>query len=351
MIPFVDLFAGCGGMTRGFVSTGAFQAVAAVEWDKYAAASYAANFGEHIYAGDIKDWLHRSIPAATVVIGGPPCQGFSALGLQNSRDPRNAMWRRYIETLERVQPAFFVLENVPQFLASGQFRSMMAMARPKGRLGRYQLEHYELNAADYGVPQVRKRAVVIGRLRGMRPVGPPDPAAARISVEEAWRDADVSPSVRDVDLPVSSVELAGNLVPGIFKMADIHLTRRTTELSNARFESIPEGGNRFDIPDDLLPTCWKKHRTGAGDVMGRLRRDRPSVTIRTEFQKPEKGRYLHPTEHRPITPYEAALLQGFPQETLWCGSKTSIARQIGNAVPPPLARAIALRIMDRIVTM
>jgi DNA (cytosine-5)-methyltransferase 1 len=125
-------------------------------------------------------------------------------------------------------------------------------------------------------------------------------------------------------------------------MNELHLSRNGIRpLSLARYRSIPEGGNRFDIPFDLLSPCWKKHKTGSADVMGRLHRDKPSVTIRTEFFKPEKGRYLHPWLHRPITHLEAARLQGFPETFRWCGSRTQIARQIGNAVPVGLARAIA----------
>jgi DNA (cytosine-5)-methyltransferase 1 len=108
----------------------------------------------------------------------------------------------------------------------------------------------------------------------------------------------------------------------------------------ARIKSIKKGGNRFNIPHDLLPDCWKKHTTGSADVMGRLSWEKPAVTIRTEFFKPEKGRYLHPVEHRALTHYEAALIQGFPDDHKWIGSKVSIARQIGNAVPIPLGRAI-----------
>ncbi|XUL88398.1 DNA cytosine methyltransferase [Streptomyces galilaeus] len=91
----------------------------------------------------------------------------------------------------------------------------------------------------------------------------------------------------------------------------------------------------------LSTESWDNHNTGTGDVMGRLRLGEPSVTIRTEFFKPEKGRYLHPTAARPITHYEAARIQGFPLDFRWCGSKTDIARQIGNAVPIPLGTAIA----------
>ena len=91
----------------------------------------------------------------------------------------------------------------------------------------------------------------------------------------------------------------------------------------------------------LLPACWRKHRIGTADVMGRLRWDRPSVTIRTEFFKPEKGRYLHPTEPRALSHREAATLQGFPDSFRWCGTKLDIARQIGNAVPISLGRELA----------
>ena len=105
--------------------------------------------------------------------------------------------------------------------------------------------------------------------------------------------------------------------------------------------------NRFDLPDDLKAPCWRTHTKGSGDVMGRLWWDRPSVTIRTEFWKPEKGRYLHPEQDRAITHYEAALLQGFSPLRKWVGTKTSIGRQIGNAVPVPLARAIARHLADQ----
>jgi DNA (cytosine-5)-methyltransferase 1 len=239
------------------------------------------------------------------------------------------------------------MENVPQFLKSGQFRSLRDATSPRGALSGWVIEVAELNAADFGVPQSRRRAVVIGRRRGTRPVGFPEPFGTSRSVREAWADVDIR--VTNADLPRDSfVDYLGVTVPGTFKMREIHVTRRPTAVSQARFAAIPPGGNRFDLPDELKAPCWRRHTTGSGDVMGRLYWDRPSVTIRTEFQKPEKGRYLHPQENRPITPYEAALLQGFPDHFLWCGTKTSIAKQIGNAVPPPLAAAVARRIADRL---
>ena len=124
----------------------------------------------------------------------------------------------------------------------------------------------------------------------------------------------------------------------------LHFGRRPRPESLARYAAIPEGGNRFDLArnrPDLLPRCWAEKPTGTTDVMGRLWWERPSVTIRTEFFKPEKGRYLHPQADRPITHREAARLQCFPDDFVFEGSKTEIARQIGNAVPVELASAIA----------
>lgn len=338
----IDLFSGCGGLTEGFASTKLYESVAAVEFDLQSAATYVQNFGNHVYVGDMTDWAQGSMPAAEIVVGGPPCQGFSTLGRKDPSDPRNAMWRHYVSTLQRVRPAFFVLENVPPFLKSAEFAAFEAETRYRGSLDRYALESFVLNSANYGVPQSRRRAVVIGRPRELDALGPP-PETTPVKLSDAFPSW-LSSSVSETDLPESWVEFKGRSIPGAFKTRDLHITRRPGLLSKARFEAIPPGGSRADLPDELLAPCWRKHKSGSGDVMGRLVWDRPSVTIRTEFFKPEKGRYLHPDEHRPITHAEAAIIQGFPESFLWCGSKSSIARQIGNAVPPPLARAIASHI-------
>jgi DNA (cytosine-5)-methyltransferase 1 len=136
---------------------------------------------------------------------------------------------------------------------------------------------------------------------------------------------------------------------------DLHLGREPRPLSLLRYDCIPPGGGRFDLPDELLPNCWRNKATGTTDVMGRMRWDRPSLTIRTEFFKPEKGQYLHPQwdpdnpslrVNRPITHLEAARLQTFPNDFVWCGTKLQIARQIGNAVPVTLATAIARSVLQ-----
>lgn len=339
----IDLFAGCGGLTAGFELAGGFITVAAVEIDRAAAATFAMNHGEGVvHLADIAQWLAGDIPRADVVVGGPPCQGFSALGKQDPNDPRNALWQHYVETVRRVRPAVFVLENVPQFLKSGQFGLLLEETSPRGRLAGYELEPYMVNSNDYGIGQARRRALVLGRRRDIAPLGlPPVSNPGRTVRDELGA---VAPRVRDVDLPDSFSEVLGMTIPGSFKTRQLHVTRNPNSRSVARYRSIPPGGNRFDLPDHLSTPGWRRHRSGSGDVMGRLVWTKPSVTIRTEFFKPEKGRYLHPEQDRPITHYEAALLQGFPDDYLWCGNKAEIARQIGNAVPVPLGRAVASHI-------
>ncbi|MRK01373.1 DNA (cytosine-5-)-methyltransferase [Aeromicrobium sp. S22] len=343
-MKMVDLFAGCGGLTAGFVATGRVDPVAAVEMDADAAATYAQNFGQHVHVGDIADWVGGPLPSADIVVGGPPCQGFSSLGKQDPADPRSVMWLHYVEALTKIQPRYFVLENVPQFLKSPQFLDFASEFESDGRLAAYKIEVFRVNAAEYGAPQNRRRAVVIGSLRGEPGVPLKPTGAVGGSVSSAWRG--MSTTVVETDLPISSTFLNGRSVPGPFKLQDIHITRRPTELSKARYAAIPVGGDRRDLPDELKAPCWIKHTSGSADVMGRLHADRPSVTIRTEFFKPEKGRYLHPTADRPITHAEAALIQGFAEDFSWCGTKVSIAKQIGNAVPPPLANAIAAALLQ-----
>lgn len=339
-IQVIDLFAGCGGLTAGMHKLGTFESRQAVELDPHAAASYERNFpSAKVFQGRIEDWVGTSALRADVVVGGPPCQGFSALGKRDPDDPRNKLWRHYVEVLETVRPAFFVIENVPQFLLSAEFEDLKRATRRGQSLDAYELQAEVLLATDFGAAQKRRRAVVIGRRSGMRELDLQrqrrEPRVLR-DVIPAWMDEPLDPD-GDIDL-VSTVEGAGQFGP--YALRDLHFTRKLTKLSRDRFPHIPPGGNRTNLPFDLQAPCWQRHTSGAGDVMGRLSWHKPSVTIRTEFFKPEKGRYLHPEQHRPITHAEAALIQGFPDDFKWIGTKSSIARQIGNAVPIPLGAAI-----------
>lgn len=351
----IDLFAGCGGMTLGFAAAG-FRPVLAVEHDRFAAATYAANFGaEHTRPVDIAEVGPADIPRVDVVIGGPPCQGFSNLGARDAADPRNKLWREYLRVVRHAAPRAFVIENVDRFLTSAEFALLQAETGPGGALDGYALSSGFLLAADFGVPQRRKRAFVIGSRVG--PIPLPAPTHARPGGGElpGWHGtravlAGLPETPTTTRLPDSTAEFFGAPVPGVFKSADLHLGRTPTPLSLARYACVPPGGGRFDLPDHLLSRCWREKPTGTTDVMGRMRWDQPSLTIRTEFYKPEKGQYLHPQWEpgprghrvdRPITHLEAARLQSFPTDFAWCGTKIEIARQIGNAVPPLLAEALA----------
>lgn len=343
-ITMLDLFAGAGGLTAGFhAASDRFRVERAVELDTAAAATYAATFGEDlVYRGGIEDWLRdEDVPAVDLIVGGPPCQGFSMLGKRDATDKRNYLWQEYAATILRAQPKYFVVENVAAFARSQQFRDFTDATQSDGILRDYTFEWEILNAADYGAFQARKRAILIGRHRDLEPVGMPKPthAGRHRTVRQAFMN--IVPTVTETRLDGRVKTFFGIELPGVFRPFELHVGRDYAEISKLRFREIPEGGNRFDLPDRLKAPCWLGHTNGSGDVMGRLHWDKPSVTVRTEFFKPEKGRYLHPTEHRAITHYEAAVLQGFPDTHRFAGSKTAIARQIGNAVPVPLGRAIA----------
>ncbi|MBD7949743.1 DNA cytosine methyltransferase [Oerskovia rustica] len=495
-ITVLDLFAGCGGLTEGFhqfrpegigeTDPPVFRSVGAVEWDPAAAASYAMNFGAsslreqwdfeptEIFQEDIIGWTPKWGPGEIdVVVGGPPCQGFSGLNRNKVGAERNTLWQEFIRIVVAVQPKVFIIENVDRFVRSPEFSDLLK------RMGSGDLQNYEprdapgtkaddppqrrasrylLNAADYGALQARRRAIFIGvrtdvSLRTAR-MQYPEPKFSKELLEnqdllvgldlpegkEAWRTVDeLFERTRSWDLGRTELLPRSRWIAevdeefqGPFTTQELHFTRKPEAISVARYNAIPRNGNRkslrgrfwcrFDDGDEVLmqkdaayrdddgrlvpwgsytevvgggflgtrtftvngfsephllrgrsgrskaeafrveieddgrtrggilaylsTESWDKHDAGAGDVMGRLRANSPSVTIRTEFFKPEKGRYLHPSEGRPITHYEAAHLQGFPDDFLWCGSKTQIARQIGNAVPIPLGRAIASAIYD-----
>lgn len=358
VVRTLDLFAGAGGLTTGMslAEKLTIDPVSAVEADKSAAATYTLNHGGKaedgrvvggtVYAGTIEDWLAEERQLEVdLVVGGPPCQGFSTLGKQDADDKRNFLWRKYAEAVHNSTPLYFVLENVPAFLTSHQW-DVFQTELDAGMLADYKIEVDILNAADYGAAQARKRVIVIGHRKDLPAPGMPAKTHANAHRKlESVFDA-IPDEVDRVGVPEGTVSYGDRDRPGAFTTRQLHFGRFYTQLSLDRFAAIPENGNRFNLPDHLLSPCWRKHRTGTGDVMGRLHLDKPSVTIRTEFFKPEKGRYLHPTEDRVITHYEAALIQGFPETYQWVGTREEIARQIGNAVPIPLGQAIGRQLRD-----
>jgi DNA (cytosine-5)-methyltransferase 1 len=341
----IDLFAGAGGMTLGFTSKefeGGFESVWALDFDKAATETYAANFGDHASYGDIEEWVAsgKPIPQADVVIGGPPCQGFSLLNKRRSGDSRRALWQPYMDIVERSGAQVFVIENVAELFRSPEYELIRRRADEMG----FEVVADVLLAADYGSPQTRKRTVIIGWRRAIGPAAtpafPPLPSHAapqRNTNLPPWRT--VKDAIADLPPPVGT-----EIRTDVEDKLKLHFGRTPTEKSISRYKAVPPGGNRFDLQrnaPEITPDCWIRKTSGGTDLFGRLWWERPSVTIRTEFFKPEKGRYLHPDQHRPITHREAARLMGFPDDFEFVGTKTQIARQIGNAVPPHLAGAVA----------
>lgn len=327
----LDLFAGAGGFTLGFVQAG-FTPVFAVEFDNWAGQTYKKNYGDHVAIKDIKEVT--DFPKADVIIGGPPCQGFSNLGAHIPDDPRNQLWRHFLRAIENIKPLIFVVENVPPLLKSSEGQQIIQMAKDLG----YRVEGRILNSADYGSPQVRKRTIIIGSKIGQVTFPEQthiDPKKRDLNSYHLCDWATVRHAIGDLPLEPTGFSL--------------HIGRNPTPTSLERYKCIPAGGNRWDLPLRLMPECWKRKTKGGTDLFGRLKWDSPSVTIRTEFFKPEKGRYLHPQAHRPITHREAARIQGFPDDFEFIGSKIEIAKQIGNAVPIKLAYAVAKAVKNMLL--
>lgn len=342
----IDLFCGAGGMSEGFRQVG-FRPIWANDFNEHAARTYRANFGDHCASGDIVEFLQNHadlIPQADVVIGGPPCQGFSLLNREKAGDPRRELWRPFLDIVSLSNASAFVMENVPQLLDSEEFEEILKVAHAMG----FKVIAEKLMAADYGVPQRRMRAFVVGSRTAdpseffppMRTHFSPASGWSNLSLfeidSEPWRT--VRDAIEDLEPPI------GTEIRAVPPPYNLHFGRMPTATSLARYRSIPEQGmNREDLlrnAPELTPRCWLDKKGGT-DLFGRLWWDRPAFTIRTEFFKPEKGRYLHPEQHRPITHREAARLQSFPDDFVFEGSKIEIAKQIGNAVPPVLARVVA----------
>jgi DNA (cytosine-5)-methyltransferase 1 len=340
-IRTLDLFAGAGGLTLGFKQADlGFEPVYAVEIDPAAARTFKRNFQCPVYDGPIEDI--DQFESADVIIGGPPCQGFSPLGRDRDDDSRahlNELWQHYLRAVRQVRPLAFVIENVLEFQKSTQFARLCQLLDTDPDFADYKYNFGVLNAADYGVPQRRRRGILVAA-RGVAEVPWPPPAT-----HSGEPDAPVPwTTVREAIQGLPLYPKSDGITVDDEGRQDLHFRRNPRPSSLERYKAIPEGGNRFHLArkrPDLLPDCWANKPTGTTDVMGRLWWDKPSFTIRTEFYKPEKGRYLHPSAHRPITHREAARLQSFPDDFEFEGTKIQVARQIGNAVPPDLGTEIA----------
>ncbi len=342
----IDLFSGAGGLTLGFTDPrfcGGFECIFSVDNDAAAVKTHNANYGEHSICTNIEDWLETNpyIPEADLVIGGPPCQGFSLLNKKRQGDQRRSLWEPFMDVVDQSKAKIFVIENVDGLLKSPEFNKIQKRAKKTG----FSIQAGILNSANYGAPQTRRRTIIVGcktnSISCPITFPPQETHSAPSTNNELPNWLTVKDAIGDLPDPV------GTEIRQCPPPLDLHFGRNPTPTSLERYKMVPPGGNRFDLyrnAPHITPQCWVRKKSGGTDLFGRLWWDRPSVTIRTEFFKPEKGRYLHPEKHRPITHREAARLMGFPDDFVFYGSKTEIARQIGNAVPPALAGAIAREI-------
>lgn len=343
----IDLFAGVGGLSLGFEKAG-FDVVLANEYDESIAEAYKLNHqATHMIVGDItklplEETFSPYRGRIDVVIGGPPCQGFSQKGQRKTiHDERNFLFKYYVMVVDLVRPRYFVMENVPNLLTAegGYFKKeIVELFNSMG----YSLNAGVLNAADYGVPQNRKRAVIIGKRDGSAPQLP-KPSDKRTTIWDAIEDLAFLESGEGVEsqeyrLPPQS-SYARKLRGGSMVLHN-HVATRHSDIALERLRMIPPNSGKEMLPKEHLT---KSIYSGTWTRMGK---DEVSVTITTRFDTPSSGKFTHPYLDRAITVREAARIQSFPDDFVFTGNKGSQMRQVGNAVPPLLAQAIATVIMN-----
>jgi len=336
----IDLFAGAGGLTAGLKLAG-FHVCAAVEVDPRAAETFRANHPcVHLEERDIRAVrcapLMRELELRRgeldLLAGCPPCQGFSRLPTRNRNaregDGRNNLVFEFVRFVRAFHPKTIMFENVPGLMRNERFQQVKEQLSALG----YSLEAKVLDASDFGVPQRRRRLIVLGS-RGHRRLSLAEPSNQHRTVREAFAVLTAKPGISGDalhDLPV-------------------HHSNQVQTLIRA----IPvDGGGRLDLPEEMKLECHK-HTNGFHDVYGRMRWDAPSPTITSGCVNPSKGRFLHPVEHRAITLREAAILQGFPVDYVFLPrhGKEAIAAMIGNALPPPFIAAHAKSVREALARL
>jgi len=357
-LKVIDLFSGCGGFSVGFEKAG-FEITKAVEFDKEIASSYSHNHpGTIMFANDIgkiDDEHHFSKEESEIIIGGPPCQGFSMAGARirekNSfiNDPRNYLFRHYVNVVNIVRPKVFILENVKGILSKDGgaiFKEIVdTFGNPDNFEGDKYFLHYKVcKAVEFGIPQKRERVVVIGSLNKDFDINDSFLKAKTVISSEDSHFFD-SVSLRDAisDIPINTDNCKVQLRPSMNPYQESlrsssglvtnHVASHHNIIAVDRMHNVGVGKNWQSLNEVI-------HSVHSG-AYGRLNWDLPTMTITTRFDTPAGGRFIHPDADRTLTPREAARVQSFPDSFEFTGSKTSICKQIGNAVPPKLAYFLA----------
>ncbi len=329
----IDLFSGCGGLSEGLRLAG-FEVSAAFDCDADSIATYRLNHpGTTVFEGDIRnvdtDLVKKLLNGNPLhlLAGCPPCQGFSSIRRlnrkRNKRDNRNNLVLQYLRFVKELRPLTIMMENVPGFVNYTLFKRVFAELQ---RLG-YNPKIQPVKIQEYGVPQRRRRLVLVGSLLGDLDIA--KPTGKKVTVREAIGHLESVSRTKD---PVHRIVAAHN--PEVMK----------------RIKATPkDGGSRGDLPQFEL-ACHKDENVGFRDVYGRLSWDDLAATITGGCLNPSKGRFLHPTRNRAITAREAALLQTFPRDYKFPErvSKTSIALMIGNALPPKFSHIQSANILSHL---
>lgn len=334
MIDVVDFFCGCGGTSAGFRQAG-MNIVAGIDFDLDAGKTFRRNFPEakffqkdirSLLCSDLKAFISHDRERPLLFSACAPCQPFTKQKTTRpEKDERITLLDEFHRFVRALRPDLVFLENVPGLQkidgASGPLGRFLSLLEELG----YRISYDAPRSGDYGVPQIRKRLVLIASL--LDDVVMPDPTHGPLS------DVGTYKSVWECisDLPELAAGEQHSTVPN-------HRAARLSELNLRRIEVTPEGGGRLDWPPDLRLNCHKKH-TGHTDVYGRLMKHSPAAALSTRCISLSNGRFGHPTQNRALSVREAARLQTFDDDFIFEGSLNSMAKQIGNAVPVKLAQA------------
>lgn len=352
----VSLFSGGGGLDLGFQKSG-YDIIWAIDNNENAVSTYKENLGSHIVLGDINSIHIEDIPHGDVVIGGPPCQSFSLAGKRNVEDERGQLVWRYIHIIEHIRPKAFVFENVTGLLSAknSEGKKIVELLKEAFRNLGYDVEMKVLNSADYGIPQRRKRVLIVGLMDGVEFKFPEPTNGVEgsglepyISVEEALGDLPESTEgINDSVMYKTSPQNDYQRKMRSSQLVTEHFTPTMSELDRYIISHVKPGGNYMDVPKDVPSERIKRLQRDGGHTTcyGRMLPTMPSYTINTYFNRPNVGCNIHYSEDRLITVREALRLQSFP-DSYKIVSKSKQGRNmiVGNAVPPMLAEIIAVEL-------
>ena len=350
----IDLFSGAGGMSAGATLAGV-KVLYALESNRHACSTYARNHSADLLPKRIEDVVKSDFRSISnrrhelIVFGGPPCQGFSTTN-QRTRtldNPQNWLFLQYIRIVKQLQPEWIVFENVIGITqtAKGYFLSTVRCALADAGYPTMQLT---LNAADFGVPQRRTRLFLVANRSGIS-IAPPVPRTKAVSVGEAIGDLPVLKNGASVDtLPygLTPPSMYARQLRKRLAISSNHLVTANQPNVIRRYPYVPQGGNWEDIPARLMKNYANRTRCHEW-IYRRLSVDEPSVVIGNY----RKNMLIHPTQNRGLSVREAARLQSFPDTFVFQGSIGLQQQQVGNAVPPLLAKAVFAAILQATGTL